>query len=118
MLLQPILSKISKGKKGNISKSQNKGTIFREITNLQDFCKGVELIVSTYRRIGLPCPPKDFFYNIFNFHKESGLIRSFGVFNQDALIAMRIEVCFKESIYDWYTGSDEKYNSRYPTIDC
>ncbi len=111
---ESIIQNISKGKIGNIHKSKNKGTLIEEIKIIEDFKSGLNLITSTYKRIGLPCPPKEYFINAFTKHKDSGLIKSFGVFVDNEIIAMRIEICYKDKIYDWYTGDKEGFNNRYP----
>lgn len=109
-----IINKISKNKRGNIHKSENKGTVFDEINNIEDFKKGVDLVVSTYKRIGLPCPSKQFFVNAYQLHEKTGFIKSFGAYADNKIIAMRIEICYKETIYDWYTGNDVAFKNRYP----
>jgi len=109
-----ISKNISKSKRGNINKSINKGTIVREIYSFDEYIEGVKLITLTYKRIGLPCPEDDYFINAYNLYNDSGKIKSFGAFVENELIAMRIEICYKNTIYDWYTGDKAGFNNRYP----
>ncbi len=111
---QVIKQKISKGKRGNFHKSISKGTIIKEVVDLNDYKSGVDLIISTYKRIGLPCPTKDFFVNAYNQFSVSGYIKAFGAYVEDDIISMRIEICFKNMVYDWYTGDKAGFSNRYP----
>lgn len=109
-----IVQKISKSKLANVRKSFNKGTLVEEIKNETDFKNGVSLILSTYEKIGLPCPPEDFFVNAFIKLSKNNFLKSLGAFVDGKIIAMRIEICYKNMIYDWYTGNLPEYNNRYP----
>jgi len=109
-----IIQKISKSKLSNVRKSLNKGTIAKEIVDENDFQEGVSLIISTYQKIGLPCPSKEFFINAFLTLRPNNFIKCFGAYANDKLIAMRIEICYNKQIYDWYTGNLPNYNNRYP----
>ncbi len=109
-----IINKISKSKLANVRKSFNKGAIVREIENINEFNLGVDYIISTYNKIGLPCPEKSFFIKAFNNYSQSGFIKCFGAFFENKLIAIRIEICYKDTIYDWYTGSLSGFNNIYP----
>lgn len=107
-------SGISKNKKGNINKSTNKGTLVREISNLTEFISSIQLIRQTYKKVGLPLPVDSFFINAFISLSEKGLMKTFGAFLDNKLIGVRMELCYKGLIYDWYAGSDIDYNSYYP----
>ncbi len=108
-----ITKKISKSKLANVRKSLNKGTLVKEINTDTDFKTGVDLIISTYKKIGLPCPTSDFFLNTYKKLNKSGYLKSFGAYSNDKLIAMRVEICYKSQIYDWYTGHLPEYSNRY-----
>ena len=105
---------ISKNKKRNIIKSQNKGLIFREIQTEKEYHEGINLILSTYKKIGLPCPSKEYFELSYKEFSPSGLLKIFGAFIEDRLIGVRMELIFKDKIYDWYAGADEKMSNKYP----
>ncbi len=109
-----INSGISKNKRGNINKSINKGTCFTEIVNFRIFKSGVELIQKTYEKVNLPSPSNAFFYNSFIRLNKSGFLKAFGAFADNDLIGIRLELCYKGLIYDWYAGSDDRFKNRYP----
>ncbi|BDX37490.1 hypothetical protein CYCD_08450 [Tenuifilaceae bacterium CYCD] len=105
---------ISKNKKRNIIKGQNKGLIFREIQTEKEYYEGIMLILNTYKKIGLPCPSREYFELSYKEFFPSALLKTFGAFIEDRLIGVRMELIFKDIIYDWYAGADEKMNNKYP----
>jgi len=43
-----------------------------------------------------------------------GFLKAFGAFYDDKPIGARLELCFRDVVYDWYAGSDLRYKNRYP----
>lgn len=109
-----LKSKISKNKRRNISKSLNKGTQFLEIQSIEEYEECIKLVQSTYKRIGLPCPDKSFFMLFFSELVNKKILKVFIASIQGKIIATRMELCFKEVVYDWYAGADDNYSSFYP----
>lgn len=105
---------ISKNKKRNVIKSKNKGTFFREIIDFNEFENAVKLINSNYKKIGLPSPSKEYLYSAFQELHKSNMLKVFGAFFGDAIIGTRIELLYKDLIYDWYAGCDENESNKYP----
>ena len=111
---EEIKLKISKNKRGNVNKSRNKGAFVREITDLSEFRKGLNLIRRTYKRVGLPLPDDNYFIHAHRQLSDNEILKTFGAFYQDVLIGVRMELCYNGMIYDWYAGADENYKSLYP----
>lgn len=105
---------ISKNKKRNIVKSTNKGLIFREIQSKNEFEKSVDLVLSTYQRIGLPCVPKEHFNIAYQELYSINRLKIFGAFFNDTMIGVRMELLYQNMIYDWYSGADESESNKYP----
>ena len=106
-----IIKGISKNKRGNVHKSINKGTIFREAEKAEwDRC--VDLILGTYKRIGLPCQSRSYFMNAFTSMSE--FVKVFVAVFDDTIIGTRVELCYKDLVYDWYAGADDNYKNCYP----
>jgi len=99
---QLIANEINSNKRGNIHKSINKGTTFKEIDDMAEVCKGIDLIHLTYKRVKLPVPDLHFFNNAYNLLSEKKMLRIFGAYAGDILIGVRFELCFNGIIYDWY----------------
>ncbi len=108
---ESIVKGISKNKRGNIHKSLNKGTIFREAVESEwDRC--IDLILGTYKRVGLPCQSRAYFVNAFSSMSDS--VKVFVVEYEDMIIGTRVELCYKGLVYDWYAGADDNYRNCYP----
>ncbi|MGE0078438.1 MAG: lipid II:glycine glycyltransferase FemX [Bacteroidales bacterium] len=105
---------ISKNKKRNIIKSQNKGLIFKEIHSEKEYNDGISLILKTYKKIGLPCHTPKYFELAFKEFFPLGHLKTFGAFIDDKLIGVRMELIFKDIIYDWYAGTDDTMSNKYP----
>lgn len=107
-------AKISKNKKRNFTKSQNKGLLFKELTTKTEISDSIKLIHQTYKKIGLPCPSSDFFISSFNKLYPINRIKVFGAILNDIIIGSRIELLYKDMIYDWYAGASIKESNKYP----
>jgi lipid II:glycine glycyltransferase (peptidoglycan interpeptide bridge formation enzyme) len=111
---QTIIRNITSNKRGNIHKSINKETEFRELNTIDEIIKGIALIHTTYKRAKLPVPNSAFFINAYNQLYGGKILRVFGAYADTNLIGVRFELCFNNTIYDWYAGSDLNYKNRYP----
>lgn len=111
---EDIRKNISKNKRGNVSKTTNRGTIFNEIKNFIDYERCIDLVFKTYKRIGLPCPSKQFFVSFYSKLIRDGYLRVFAAIFDGKIIGTRMELCYKNLIYDWFAGSDDEYKNYYP----
>lgn len=103
---------ISKNKRANVRKSLNKGVRFYQTKELEELKKGLVLIRDTYKRIGLPCPNDEFFITAFTNYPN--IVKVFLLEYENKIIGIRIELCYKNLVYDWYAGADEAYKNLYP----
>lgn len=106
-----IIKNISKNKRGNIHKSLNKGTVFREAEETE-WNRCIDLILGTYKRVGLPCQSQAYFMNAFQ--SMSDYVKVFVAEIKGTIIGTRVELCFKDLVYDWYAGADDNYKNYYP----
>lgn len=105
---------ISKNKKRNIIKSKNKGVIFKEVTNEEAYNEALNLVYSTYKKIGLPCAPRDHFIAAYKELIPINRLKIFGAYYNDTMIGTRFELIFRDEIHDWYAGAIEKESNKYP----
>lgn len=75
--IESIKSKVSKNKRGNINKSINKGLLFYEVTDGEEYKQCVDLVIQTYKRIGLPCFEKKYFLTANELLGKEGLLKTF-----------------------------------------
>ena len=111
---ETIISSISKNKRGNINKSKNKGTVFKEITDFLGYKQAIKLLQVTYRRVKLPLPSPEFFVHAFVNLTPQNILKVFAAYYNNEMIGVRLELCYKNLIYDWYAGSDENHKNKYP----
>jgi len=101
--------KISRDKKKCI-KNANRNLL---VINITDEIKNINeiyfILKNVYNRIKLPLPDISFFENAIEILKKERNINIFGAYLNDQLIGVRIVLCYKNLIYDWYAGSDNKY---------
>lgn len=93
-------------------KSIKKGLSFLTIEEI-DMAKHIDaiygLLVGVYNRIKLPIPGKEYFWNACDILGGNGYLRTFGAFKNSNLIGVRIVLCYKELIYDWYAGANDSF---------
>lgn len=111
---EPIHTAISKNKRRNIIKSENKGVTFYELKDLQQFMEAIELLYSTYKRIALPIPERNYFKNAFQKLQPKGAMKCFVAELEGAYIGVRLELIYNHIIFDWYAGSKEGESNKYP----
>jgi len=111
---EKLKSNISKNRRGNISKSLNKGACFIEIKDKPKYLECVNLINKTYKRIGLPCPGEDYFLKFYDELHPKNILKSFALEVDKKLVGTRLELCYKDTVYDWWAGADNKYKNFHP----
>lgn len=109
--IEYMIKNISKNKRGNVHKSLNKGTVFREAEETE-WGECIDLILSTYKRVGLPCQSRSYFMN--SFKSMSDYVKVFVAELDGIILGTRVELCYKDLLYDWYAGSDDNYKNYYP----
>ena len=108
-----VINRISKNKRRNITKTENKGTTFVELKGLNEIKNTFSLIRSTYKRVGLPLVDNSHFVAAYNILYPENL-RFFAAVSNDNIIGVRFELIYKDLIYDWYAGSSENEKNKYP----
>ncbi len=111
---EELLNQMHKRLRRNIRRAVKKGLTFREITDSQEIEEVFFLIENTYKRIKLPFPNKDYFDNAYQVLFPKGMIRYFAAVFEKKIISVRIELCYKGIIYDWWTGYMNEFLNKYP----
>lgn len=97
-----------------IKKAETIPLLLKEIENLIDFEKCVNIIKDNYKRIKLPCADKSLFLESYNRLKNKNAFKAFAAIYQEKIIACRFVLCYNKIIYDWYAGADNSYLDKYP----
>ena len=109
---EDLLSGVHKKRMANIKRVIRKGIYSRMLIDDKEIAIGYELIKKTYQRVNLPPPPSDLFLTAT--HSFSNVVRMYGAFSQEKMIGSRVYLLFKDTVYDWYAGSDEEYFHLHP----
>ncbi|WP_024335376.1 lipid II:glycine glycyltransferase FemX [Desulfotignum balticum] len=106
--------KMHKGRRKNIRRAEKAGLNFKEVSAPSDLEKCIALIEDTYERVKLPVPDRDFFRKSFICLGLDGYLKVFAAFLNNKVIGTRMVFCYKDLIYDWYAGADERHLDKYP----
>ena len=108
------LMKMHKGRRKNIRRAIKKNVDFCEITNKNELVQSLKLIENTYQRIKLPLPDKSLFISAFEILYPKKMIKCFNLVHNNRIIGVRYALCYNNSIYDWFAGSDNNQLDKYP----
>jgi serine/alanine adding enzyme len=104
-----LWSRVSRDRKKSIKKGANHLKV-EEIEKREELYPEVYLLLkNVYARIKLPLPDENYFFNIFRELRTKNHIKIFGAFNEVTLIGVRVVLCYKQKIYDWYAGADDRF---------
>ncbi len=99
-----------------IGRARKRGTTFSEIevNNADQLKKAYSLVRDTYQKINLPVPSPNLFNAAISHMNELNYLKIFSACFENEIIAVRYILCFKNTLYDWYTGSDKNQLDKYP----
>jgi serine/alanine adding enzyme len=109
-----MLKNISRNKKRNVTKSINKGSEVEIIQTKEVYLQSLDLIYTTYNRIGLPLVARSYFIQAFEQLHPQGILKPFALFKDGQCIGVRLELVYEGVIYDWFAGSSDQYKNHYP----
>lgn len=100
-----LIQDVHKKRMSNIRRAVKKGVISRELKTEDEIRLAYNLIKKTYHRVNLPLPPADLFLKAAQ--HLGGSVEIYGAFSQGEMIGARVYLLFRDTVYDWYAGSDE-----------
>lgn len=103
-----------KERRHNIRRAVKKGVTFQELIHPEGIDAAHALVKNTYKRIKLPVPDKTFFHHVYRLLSPKGMVKFFAARFNGIFIGVRIVLCYKDIIYDWWTGSLDEYKNKYP----
>jgi len=93
-------------------KSINKGTKYltvKLIDGKQYIDEIYRLLNLVYHRIRLPLPRKEFFIQAMDEFYDNGMLKVFAAHMNNDIVGVRLVLCYKEIVYDWYAGADDRF---------
>jgi serine/alanine adding enzyme len=76
--------------------------------------EGYRILISVYKRAGLPLPSKDYFLSVLDNSNNSHGLRIFCAIYGSQIIGVMFALCYEDTIYDWYAGADKIYYNKCP----
>ncbi len=104
---EQLWSNFSRDRKKSIKKSETFLHV-EELNMEKNFDAIYSLIKKVYNRIKLPLPSSVFFYNSMTILNKNYL-KAFGAYKESSLVGVRLVLCYKSMIYDWYAAADDNY---------
>jgi serine/alanine adding enzyme len=109
-----LWNELHTNRKKNIKKSRNALVLVKEIQQANELKLGYEILKEVYKNAKIPLAPERFFNNARNILQENNYIRIFGAYQDSELLGIRLILCYKDVITDWYAGSFQKHYNMYP----
>jgi len=109
-----ILKNMNSERRHNIRRAERKELEFIELNTRENLIIAYNLIKDTYSRLRLPLYPFEVFESAFNNLAAKKILRIFAVRLKEKIISVRLVLCHKDMIYDWYAGTDDDYLKYYP----
>ena len=109
---QLLWTGMHKERQRNVKHAEKIGLEYKEVKDDKSVGRVVEMIRCTYKRKRVPMAD----FNLLLQAKKSlkGHISFFAAYYEGKVIAGQIRLCFKDLVYAWFAGSDEKAFSYYP----
>ncbi len=103
-----IWNSFSRDRRKSIKKGDNSLDV-KAIDAKADFDSIYGLLKSVYDRVKLPLPDPDYFHNIISYVHGSNKLQCFGAYFNSKLVGVRLVLCYKKVVYDWYAGANDSY---------
>lgn len=103
---------LHKERKRNIAKAEKEGLTFKVLDEENHIKTVILLLKKTYNRIKVPFSYEKLFFNT-QFILDNN-VKFFGAFWEDKMIAGQVRLCYNDTVYAWYAGSDSDYFNKRP----
>ena len=107
---EEIWSSLKSKARNKIRKAEKSQLKFDVINPKQKDIKRIyKILLEVYKKAKIPLSDMSLFESAFDVLGEKDQIKLFVALKNDKIIGFRIGLLFKETIFDWYAGSFEKY---------
>jgi len=104
---EDLENQLHKERKRNIAKAKKQGLTFKVLDDEENIKAVIALLKKTYNRVKMPFSYDSMFLTskpILENH-----VKFFGAFWEGKMIAGQVRLCYKDTVYAWYAGSDSDY---------
>lgn len=103
-----LFLQMHKERRRNVNQAVKAGLVFSEVVDRNEVLAIVKLIKQTYERKHVPISYLDMFDEVYQLMRQYA--RFFACYTSDGqMIAGQVRLCYKDLVYSWFAGSDEKY---------
>ena len=109
-----IWGQIHKDRRKNINRSVNKGVEIEVLEDREKLGEFYRLLVETYRTVKVPLSDISLFEAAYDILAKKGMAKFFLAKYEGRYIGARVVLTYKDFVYDWYAGAENKSLSLYP----
>jgi serine/alanine adding enzyme len=104
--------------RNKINKSIKNGVLIErmDLQSKHKLINSYEILKDVYHRAKIPLADRSLFEAALNVLFRKGYLQAIGAYIEDKLVGVRLFLCYKSLVYDWYAGSLSAYLS-YRTND-
>ena len=96
-------------KRRNVRKAEKNGLVFGQAEKESELNEMYEILKSVYKKTEVPLSDFSFFNAMFNILRPAGLCRFYKVSAAGDIAGVMVVLVNKNSMYEWYVGSSERY---------
>jgi serine/alanine adding enzyme len=105
---------ISETRRKQIKRAEKRGLSVKIADYVDNTEEIYDILMETYIRSGLEKEDIDIFIQSSKFLTQTGNLKYFMAYAEEKLVAFRIQLIYKDYIYDWYAGNRTESQSLYP----
>lgn len=102
-----LFDSMHKERKRNVKQAEKYGLIFKVVNDDSSIRKIVQIIENTYSRKSVPLSYSEIFLRAKDILKSH--VTYFAAYYGETIIAGQVRLCYKDLVYAWFAGSDDKY---------
>ncbi len=103
---------LHKERRRNIAKAEKEGLVFKQLNDLDEINAVIVLLKKTYDRAKVPMSYDELFVQSKKLLGEK--VNFFGAYYDGIMIAGQVRLCYNDTVYAWYSGSDANYLNKRP----
>ena len=101
-------------RRNKINRARKNGLQFRLLSDEHALTQAYAVLKDVYRRARMPLPDLSLFKNLNDLPGKENPLRLFAAFDKENIAGIMIALCYRERIYEWYVGGEQKYFDKYP----
>lgn len=111
-----LWEQVHKNRKKKINNGHNKGVevTLTSLENNDYFKKLYPFLLKLYKKIKLPVPSYDYFYEAIKIFESKGYLKTFMATCNNEIVGFTMVFVYKGLVYGWYGASDDNYLSYRP----